>query len=230
MHSGRERVPLSPVRSDSAYQLDVKHHYVVGEFYDWITDPRGFERLFHWNRARTVRRLIGKNDQPAIALDVGCGTGLITRYLPARRVVGLDINRWNLDRVKRWMPNSDFILCDVEHLPIRNESADLAVCTEVLEHLSRPESALAEVSRVLRDNGRLVGSVPSKSPIWSLRSILSVTHPKSEPFHHNYRRSELAELVAKFFTRPRVSYGNFLMNLFIDARSPDLARAGRSHQ
>jgi len=29
------------------YARSVKSYYVAGEFYDWVTDPRALERIFH---------------------------------------------------------------------------------------------------------------------------------------------------------------------------------------
>src|SRR5439155_383410 len=116
----------------------VKRYYVAGEFYDWVTDPRALERIFHWGRSTVAKRLIRRLGRSQFALDIGCGTGLITRYIRSSRIVGVDINRWNLDRAKRRIPDADFVQCDVEHLPLRNDLADFAVCTEVVEHLYLP--------------------------------------------------------------------------------------------
>jgi len=76
----------------------VKRYYVAGEFYDWVTDPRALERIFHWGRATVAKRLIRRLGRSRFALDIGCGTGLITRYIRSSRIVGIDINRWNVER------------------------------------------------------------------------------------------------------------------------------------
>jgi len=140
------------------------------------------------------------------------------------QVVGIDINRWNLARAKRRVQDADFVQCDVEPLPFRNGLADFAICTEVVEHLYFPSRALGEIARVMRPNGTFIGSVPSSNPLWRFRNILSVTHPQSEPFHNNFSKARLKELLSKFFGDADLFYENLLMNLFFTARRPTPTR------
>ena len=198
----------------------VKRYYVAGEFYDWVTDPRALERIFHWGRSTVAKRLIRRFGESRIALDIGCGTGLITRFIRSSVVIGIDINRWNLDHARTRIPEADFLQCDVEHLPLRDSLADFAISTEVLEHLFLPSRALREIARVMKSRGTFIGSVPSTNPLWRLRNILSVTHPQSEPFHNNFSKSRLKELLSRFFLDTNLFYENLLMNLFFSAQSP----------
>ena len=198
----------------------VKRYYVRGEFYDWVTDPRALERIFHWGRSTVAKRLIRRFGGSRIALDIGCGTGLITRFIRSSIVIGVDINRWNLDRAKQRIPDEDFLQCDVEQLPLRKGLVDFVISTEVIEHLYIPSRALREISRVMRPNGTFIGSVPSSNPLWRFRNILSVTHPQSEPFHNNFSKPELKELLSRFFLDTNLFYENLLMNLFFSAQSP----------
>jgi ubiquinone/menaquinone biosynthesis C-methylase UbiE len=198
----------------------VKRYYIAGEFYDWVTDPKALERIFHWGRSTVAKRLIRRFGGSQIALDIGCGTGLITRFIQSSAVIGVDINRWNLERAKRRIPSADFLQCDVEHLPLRDSLADFAISTEVIEHLYIPSRALREISRVMKPNGTFIGSVPSSNPLWRFRNILSVTHPQSEPFHNNFSKPELEELLSRFFLDTNLFYENLLMNLFFSAQSP----------
>ena len=199
---------------------NVKQYYVSGEFYDWVTDPRALERIFHWGRATVAKRLIRRFGESQIALDIGCGTGLITRFIRASIVIGVDINRWNLDRAKRRIPDADFLQCDVEHLPLRGQLVDFAISTEVIEHLYTPSRAVMEISRAIKPNGTFLGSVPSSNPLWRFRNVLSVTHPQSEPFHNNFSKQELNQLLSRFFSSTNLFYENLLMNLFFSAQSP----------
>ena len=198
----------------------VKRYYVAGEFYDWVTDPRALERIFHWGRSTVAKRLVRKLGRSQFALDIGCGTGLITRFIESAQVVGIDINRWSLARANGRIPGADFVQCDVEHLPFRNGLVDFAICTEVIEHLYFPWRALGEIARVMRPRGIFIGSVPSSNPLWRFRNILSVTHPQSEPFHNNFSKPRLKELLSRFFADTNLFYENLLMNLFFTARRP----------
>jgi len=87
-------------------------------------------------------------------LDAGCGSmpyrGVIERY--AASYDGLDIEARS-DRVR--------YLCSVTEMsPVQSASYDTVLCSEVLEHVSDPQAAVAEIARVLRPGGTLILSVP----------------------------------------------------------------------
>jgi ubiquinone/menaquinone biosynthesis C-methylase UbiE len=173
----------------------VKEYYVKGEQYDWVRDPRRLEKIFHQRRARETIKLFNQYSRNSKVLDLGCGTGLITRELHGE-VLGIDINEWNLDRAMVNAPNANFLRGDCEDLvDVASSSIDTVVLTETLEHLPCPEASLQEVYRVLKPEGKLIVSVPSNSFVWRFRSILSSTHPHSEPFHHNFSKGDLHDLL-----------------------------------
>jgi Methyltransferase domain len=53
------------------------------------------------------------------------------------------------------------VIAKGEQLPVRNDTFDLVICTQVLQYVPNPASLLAEVHRVLKPNGHLFLSVPS---------------------------------------------------------------------
>jgi SAM-dependent methyltransferase len=55
------------------------------------------------------------------------------------------------------------IVCDIEQLPTRE--FDLALCTEVLEHVPNPVLALASIRKTLKKGGTLLVTVPLSSRI-----------------------------------------------------------------
>ncbi|MFQ6019697.1 MAG: class I SAM-dependent methyltransferase [Dehalococcoidia bacterium] len=93
------------------------------------------------------------------ALDVGCGHGtwVLAPYRDKiSRLVGVDVapaeDRQILD---------DFVVADLAHIPLKDNSFDVVFCWDVVEHLARPKAAYSEFRRVLQDDGTLVVKTPS---------------------------------------------------------------------
>lgn len=57
------------------------------------------------------------------------------------------------------------VFADAAHLPFGDDSFDVVVCFEVLEHLADHTSALREAARVMRPGGRLLVTVPFLYPV-----------------------------------------------------------------
>jgi ubiquinone/menaquinone biosynthesis C-methylase UbiE len=210
------------------FEARVKDYYRHTENYDWTRAADvflGLETIFHRARVRETVRLLNGLGRNASWIDVGCGTGLVTRHLRGR-VVGIDLNPRNLDKARRYVPAAGLVLCDAEGaMPIRDRSFDVAVCTEMLEHLLHPERALAEVHRILKPGGRLVGSVPGRSIIWRCRGLSSSRAQfVEEPYHKHYRKAELEALLSERFDIVRLSATSLRMNWFFVASRKDPRR------
>lgn len=197
-----------------------KRFYLETEEYDWVEVAdhlAGLESLFHRARQRTMRSVIARYGAPPF-LDAACGTGLMLRHLPAGSL-GLDINPRNITKARRHAGDAQLVHGDIETLPCPDESFSTVIATEVLEHLPNPEVALAELWRVLKPGGWLLGTVPNDSPIWKLR-FLSRTCP-GEPYHKNYHKAELRALLASRFHTCSVRLVTMTMNLlFVAERTP----------
>ncbi len=199
----------------------VKYYYRYTESYDWTRAADTFigpETIFHWTRCTETLKLAKKLNHHGRYLDVGCGTALITRSLPSG-TIGIDLNPRNLQKAKQYAAKARFIQCDAEGtIPLRDQSLDLAVCTETLEHLLYPHQALKEVNRVLKTNGVLIGSVPGRSPIWKLRWISRAKNSfHEEPYHKHYARDEVERLLSQYFTIQKLYSKYFQMNWFFVA-------------
>ena len=98
----------------------------------------------------------------ARVLEVGCGTGVLTRLLArwpgAGTVVGVDVAASLLDRARTLaaeLDNATFEEADARSLPFADESFDVVVFDSTLTHVPGPDRALSEAFRVLRPGGRL---------------------------------------------------------------------------
>src|SRR5262249_50212146 len=106
--------------------------------------------------------LIDSLPPDADILDVGCGPGTITSDLAVLsahgRVVGVDAAADVLAEARtaargRNLANVSFETGDVYHLAFPEGSFDVVHAHQLLQHLSDPVAALAEMSRVCRPGG-----------------------------------------------------------------------------
>jgi ubiquinone/menaquinone biosynthesis C-methylase UbiE len=95
-------------------------------------------------------------------LDVGGGTGILLPLLhkavgDGGKIVSLDIAEEMLKQARNngHQGNIDFIHADVAAIPLSGESFDLVICYSCFPHFPDKLKALAEMSRVLRNRGRL---------------------------------------------------------------------------
>jgi SAM-dependent methyltransferase len=110
--------------------------------------------------------VIGRQADGSTVVDVPCGGGLALRALrPAQEVryVAIDIAPDMLARTRakaaaRDLRSVETVEADMRHLPLPEASADLLVTYSGLHMINDPENAISEFARVLRPNGRLVGS------------------------------------------------------------------------
>lgn len=99
-------------------------------------------------------------------VDVGCGTGVMTSFPLADagyRVTGVDIDRASIEFAIRMLggrTNPTFVCADVSDIG-SDEGFDVAICSEVLEHVGDPETLLAAIRSALRPGGLLVVTVPN---------------------------------------------------------------------
>lgn len=116
---------------------------------------------------RRAIRLLGLRGNERV-LDVGCGTGVLTRLLAQQLgdkvnslVVGIDAAPKMIDVARRKalpLPNIRFDVGIAESLPYADASFDCAVSTFFYHHIDAElkRRSLAELRRVLKPGGRLI--------------------------------------------------------------------------
>jgi ubiquinone/menaquinone biosynthesis C-methylase UbiE len=98
----------------------------------------------------------------APVLEVGCGTGVLTRQLASQPgvgpVVGVDLAPSLLENARALavgIDNLRFEQADARSLPFADEAFDVVVFDSTLSHVAEPEQAIREAARVLRPEGWL---------------------------------------------------------------------------
>lgn len=100
--------------------------------------------------------ILGNIPVSGTIVDLGCGTGDLLSFLKekADRVIGVEKAPRMLEEARRRFAdrkkNIDLRIGELEHLPLREGEADLAVINMVLHHLPDPPKALQEAHRVLK--------------------------------------------------------------------------------
>jgi len=145
----------------------------------------------------------------AAILDIGTSTGTNLRMLAElgyRRVVGLDLSdeaiRFCADKGLGAVYRGD--VCD---LPFEDESLDLVLATDIIEHVEDDRLAVSEIARGLAPGGRAVITVPAFQSLWGLQD---------EVAHHlrRYRLPALKTLIEAAGLRPiRSFYFNYFLFL-----------------
>ena len=99
-------------------------------------------------------------------LDVACGEGYGTALIGtvARRAYGIDNDPKTIEHARRSYGSETvtYAVGDVLAIPVEDESIDVVVCFETLEHVDDHDRLLAECARVLRPGGLLVLSTPDR--------------------------------------------------------------------
>lgn len=123
--------------------------------------------LRYWWLDWAVRKELEERTGPAVIVDVGCDRGIIKRFVKTAsnaRWIGLDIDT---AREGISLANYDeLVRCDFDSgFPIANGTADIVICSHVLEHLQRADHAMDELVRIVKPGGLLLIGVPTAPKI-----------------------------------------------------------------
>ena len=151
------------------------YHRRAPEYDDWYHGAfyRDEERESFLAERAELERLIAAL-RPARTLDVACGTGFLTRYLPGE-VVGLDQSDAMLAVAREQAPDADYVLGDAFDLPFPTGSFERLFTGHFYGHLepAERETFLGEAHRVaselvVADAARRPGHEPDE---WQQRPI-----------------------------------------------------------
>lgn len=132
-----------------------------------------FSEIYKQKKQDTIR-LINGFEGPRTILDIGGGMGRLSLELALsdkNSVVLVDISTDMLklaadhavDRNKIRLVNSD-----AHQLPFQDKTFDFVVGLDLFCHMKRPETALGEFHRVLKDQGTLIIDSTNSNPLWTI--------------------------------------------------------------
>ncbi len=177
----------------------------------------------HFHRYLWAARLIGSRR----VLDLGSGEGFGAAILAetAERVLGVDVDQRTVEhsRLNYAGPNLDFELGSALDLSAHADgSFDAIVAFEIIEHVREHEQVLAEVTRLLSDDGILVISTPD-------RRIYSEANGQVNPFHeHELSLDEFLQLLEGSFSHVAAWGQRTITGSYLNALSHASSSAGAS--
>ncbi|MDP3998140.1 MAG: class I SAM-dependent methyltransferase [bacterium] len=133
------------------------------------------QRLWHKGRLNAVLDFLesqGLEQSKKKILDVGCASGWfiseIANHYPKNNFFGIDVYREAVAYAKIYYPKVYFSCGDAHHLPFSENSFDIVICINVLEHIINPKQILAEIKRVTKPDGKVVIGMDSENFLFSL--------------------------------------------------------------
>lgn len=170
---------------------DIKPH---NELY--LGSDLSIRKKIHQQRYNSIMNLMGDVTNKKV-LDAGVGEGLFLSTVSTTEKVGIELSRIRVRRAKELFPNLKIQVGDVRNMPYNDNSFDLIVCSEVLEHVDGYEKAIEEFKRCLKPNGYLILSFPNEFTV-SLGRLLLLKFPIHEIDHVNsIKPKDIEKLLGK---------------------------------
>ena len=137
--------------------IHLKLKEFLGTPYEWESHIDNIFRIFDQN-LRTYA--------PHNILDIGCGNGdrtiRIAKYynVSMSNVHGLDYNVDLMTTCKKAF-NASSIDLETDAIPYKDNTFDLVICNQVLEHLKNYKKTISEAIRVTKNEGYIVFGIPN---------------------------------------------------------------------
>jgi ubiquinone/menaquinone biosynthesis C-methylase UbiE len=152
-------------------------------------------------------------------LDYGCGEGkhlqLIKQLAPDAALVGVDIRAWH------GRPDFEFhILEPQQPLPFADESFDVVISCDVLEHVDHIDCSLSEICRVLKPRSAFIGFVPLEGglkPHSLFRLICSNIYRDTKDHKRYFTNREMHHMLIARFRILQLEYSYHLLGGLMDA-------------
>jgi ubiquinone/menaquinone biosynthesis C-methylase UbiE len=133
---------------------------INGNYYSANFRKHTYDNALHqWHLKVFMNRLneMVRLASPRSVLDAGCGEGFVLSFLksenPRLDLTGTDLSHSAIEYARKHFSEvGDFRQGNIYELPFEDDSFDLVICSEVLEHLDAPEKAIRELKRVSRQH------------------------------------------------------------------------------
>lgn len=194
---------------------------------DPYTVDENLSHPFHQRRIRctvdAARKALAGIVGPSRLLDVACGTGFITAELakafPQTRVLAFDYSVRAIDTAHSRYSNIEFAVADVYEPPYAESQFDLIVLNNIWEHVPDPLRLLSIVKKLLKRDGSIVISTPSR---YHYRNLIRILRGQRVHFMSNLHVTEYTVGQVK----EQLAYSGFAV---VSAGAPAIPEESKSH-
>jgi len=154
-------------------------HYYDGKYQSGIEVEK---------KAKQLTRQLLPDTGSLRVLDIGCGTGLNSRYISSlgHSVYGIDISHEAIEKYKEQGFEGEVMDLEVG-MTFADASFDVVYASEIIEHVVHYQKILEDIFRVLRPGGKLILSTPNSS-FWVYRAGAMLGMTVSELQHPMHLR------------------------------------------
>jgi len=120
------------------------------------------KRAYNMGVIKRLRNFVKKANRNNIGIDIGCGEGWLTKILKENGYYTIGADKDN-KMLKLASKNCNCLIkINADNgLPFKSASFDFIICSDLLEHLNNPKTALKEIYRILKFGGKTLLKVPS---------------------------------------------------------------------
>lgn len=118
-----------------------------------------------YNEPAALLQAIERLPRDARIIEVGAGGGFLARQLVDKGFTDItltDLTDTAAGALVSRVPEADIVLTDAERLPFKDESFDVAISSDLIEHLPHPDTHLSEVARILTPGGLYLIKTPNR--------------------------------------------------------------------
>ena len=178
------------------------HDDVPPDYYDTSMKTNLIQRFYHGRRFKKLCDLATKTD--GALLDVGCDGGTLLERIADKAkpstVVALDLSSEAVRYTLGKRPDFAGLVGDAEALPFRDDAFQAIFCSEVMEHIERPEHLFAEIKRCLATGGYAVVAVPHENALYKFLWFFWTRFGKGKVWRHahvqDFTPASLDDLIA----------------------------------